>query len=156
MLPNLRVSPFSKKKRFWGDLFFGVGLAAPLCLCYGLASGIVNDLTQCPIWIWRGFVSSGEKIFFVSDLEGKNEVYIMNADGSSQTNITQNPADDRSPIVSPDGKKIAFASNRSGNYQIYVMNLDGTEITNLSKNKSQEGGDPANGGSLWLFYGKPV
>ena len=58
----------------------------------------------------------------------------MNADGTGQTNLTNNGADDSTPAWSPDGTKIAFASNRDGNCEIYVMNADGTGQTNLTNN----------------------
>ena len=51
----------------------------------------------------------------------------MNADGSGQTNLTNNPADDSKPAWSPDGKIITFASDRDGNFEIYVMNVDSQE-----------------------------
>jgi dipeptidyl aminopeptidase/acylaminoacyl peptidase len=59
----------------------------------------------------------------------------MNADGSEQTNISNNPAFDGYPHWSPDGKKIAFMTSRDGiNYEIYVMNADGTSQTRLTNN----------------------
>ena len=36
--------------------------------------------------------SSGGKIAFVSDRDGNSEIYIMNADGSDQQNLTNNPS----------------------------------------------------------------
>jgi hypothetical protein len=63
------------------------------------------------------------------------EIYVMNADGSEQTNISNNPAFDGYPHWSPDGKKIAFMTSRDGiNYEIYVMNADGSEQTRLTNN----------------------
>jgi hypothetical protein len=58
----------------------------------------------------------------------------MNADGSEQTNISNNPEADAAPSWSPDGTKIAFASFRDGNSEIYVMNSDGSEQTRLTNN----------------------
>lgn len=60
------------------------------------------------------------------------EVCVMNADGSNLINLTQNPADDTSPVWSPDGKKIAFLSNREGGQRIYVMDADGTNVIRLT------------------------
>ena len=55
-----------------------------------------------------------------------------NADGSAQTNLTNNPARDEYPAWSPDGSKIAFQSNRDGGPRIYVMNADGSGQTKLT------------------------
>ena len=56
----------------------------------------------------------------------------MNADGSGQTNVTNNSAFDQDPSWSPDGTKIAFTSGRDGNGDIYVMNADGSNQTRLT------------------------
>jgi Tol biopolymer transport system component len=54
------------------------------------------------------------------------EIYVMNANGSGLTRLTNNMAVDGAPAFSPDGSKIAFTSDRDGNYEIYVMNADGS------------------------------
>ena len=41
------------------------------------------------------------KIAFASDRDGNLEVYVMNADGTGQTNLTNNPTDDGFPAWSP-------------------------------------------------------
>ena len=56
----------------------------------------------------------------------------MNADGSGQTRLTDNPAVDISPTWSPDGKRIAFMSFRDGYPEIYVVNVDGGGLTRLT------------------------
>ena len=79
------------------------------------------------------------KIAFVSNRDGNYEIYVMDPNGSEQTRLTYNDADDRDPSWSPDGDMIAFASNRDGNYQIYVMNCDGSNQTRLTCNDANDG-----------------
>jgi len=78
------------------------------------------------------------KIAFVSNRDGNKEIYVMNADGTDQKNLTKNIADDSNPVWSPDGTKIAFVSKRDGNNEIYVMNGDGTDQTRLTTNASDD------------------
>ena len=82
----------------------------------------------------------GRKIAFVSDRDGgvgpnqlAGEIYTMNADGSAQTRLTNNPALDFAPAWSPDGTKIAFTTDRDGSYQIYTMNADGSQQTRVTQ-----------------------
>jgi Tol biopolymer transport system component/ABC-type branched-subunit amino acid transport system substrate-binding protein len=64
---------------------------------------------------------------------GSYEIYVMNADGSHRTQLTDNPGDDNlDPRWSPNGTQIIFWSSRDGNKELYVMNADGSHQTRLT------------------------
>ncbi len=73
-----------------------------------------------------------------------NEVYLMNADGSGQVNLTDNSGaiNDGRPSFSPDGTRIAFDSNREDSrFELYSMDLTGddvTRLTDIEQGSSQE------------------
>ena len=81
---------------------------------------------------------SGGKIAFASDRDGNSEIYIMNADGTNQTRLTNNSANNYTPALSPDGSKIAWVSHRDGNNEIYAMTANGNNQVNLTNNPAQD------------------
>ena len=83
---------------------------------------------QTPAWS-----PDGRKLAFVSQRDGNAEIYVMNADGSAQENLTRQPANDSHPSWSRDGGKLAFVSRRDGNSEIYVMNADGSGLRNVTR-----------------------
>ena len=66
----------------------------------------------------------------------QGEIYVMDANGANQTNISHNALSDTGPGWSPDGTKIAFTSNRPGGvnarYRLYIMNADGSNQVALT------------------------
>lgn len=63
---------------------------------------------------------------------GDGEIYVMDANGRNQRQLTNSPADDADPCWAPDGSRIAFSSDRNGNYDIYAMGADGSGPVNLT------------------------
>lgn len=80
-----------------------------------------------PVWS-----PDGDRIAFVSNRDGNTEIYVMNADGTGQTNLTDNPSYEGSPVWSPDGHLIAFASERNEAPGIYIMPADGSAVVKLT------------------------
>lgn len=83
----------------------------------------------------------GSRIAFVSTRDGLTdfELYVMNADGSNPTRLTDNPVDDRSPTWSPDSQRIAFNTSGLSTIGINIVNRDGTNAVNVT----HDGGEPA-------------
>ena len=82
--------------------------------------------------------SGGGSIAFVSERDGNLEIYVMNANGSGITRLTDDPADDFDPQWSPDGDRMAFVSERDGNREVYLMNADGSGITRLTDDPADD------------------
>lgn len=78
------------------------------------------------------------RIAFVSNRDGNNEIYSMNASGGTATRLTSNGADDREPSFGLGGQKIVFVSSRDGNNEIYSMNADGSGVTRLTNNPAND------------------
>ena len=58
----------------------------------------------------------------------KLEIWVMNADGSNQRQVTSNGAANFGPFWHPDGKRIIFASNhhdpKQFNFELFVVDID--------------------------------
>ena len=64
--------------------------------------------------------------------KGNIEVFVMNADGSENTQITKTPFSEGNTVWFKNGTKIAFLSSESGSSQVWEMNPDGTGRKQLS------------------------
>jgi TolB protein len=84
------------------------------------------------------------RIAFVSNRDGNSEIYVMDADGSNVTRLTNDGAADIYPAWSPDGSRIAFVSSRPKNasLHIFTMRPDGTDVARLNESLWFES-DPA-------------
>ncbi|HEX8247520.1 MAG TPA: FG-GAP-like repeat-containing protein [Pyrinomonadaceae bacterium] len=74
------------------------------------------------------------KIAFVRNAD----IFTINADGTNETNITNNAAGNGAPDYSPDGSNIIFSTTRDGNSEIYRMNADGTSPVRLTNNAASD------------------
>jgi TolB protein len=63
----------------------------------------------------------GRFVLFSDASSGPRDIYSVSVDGRTSTRLTDHPADDRSPVWSPDGRHVAFLSSRLGNDAIWVL-----------------------------------
>jgi Tol biopolymer transport system component len=99
----------------------------------------------------------GRKIAFMSNRDGNDDIFVVNADGSGLRNLTPSRGNDRKriwwvspdgPMWSPDGRKIVFRSRRDRpseleraacrprcqRDEIYVVDADGSRLRRLTRN----------------------
>lgn len=74
----------------------------------------------------------GDRMVFVSDRNGNDDLYLINLDGSNLLQLTSHKAKDFLPHWSPDGQQIVFTSGRDDNFEIYKVNADGTGLKRLT------------------------
>ena len=121
-------------------------LFAVLCVC----------LTSEELWLKNALTSNTGRIVFTSTRDGNAEIYVMDADGSNQERLTDNPAHDRDPDWSPDGTKIVFSSGRGGELrQIYVMDADGSHPKKLTDTRDNTNPDWSPDGQKIVFAVHP-
>lgn len=71
-------------------------------------------------------------VVYSSAASGNLDIWIMNADGSSQKQLTTDEEADFSPTVSPDGRSIVFVSDRGGMPSLWRMDVDGSNLKQLT------------------------
>lgn len=70
--------------------------------------------------------------YSVPENKSNRELFVMNADGSDNRQITRTPVSENNAVWIQGGSKIAFLSSEGGSSQIWEMNPDGTGRRQLS------------------------
>jgi Tol biopolymer transport system component len=93
----------------------------------GLAYQLTHSVTVDP-----SLSPDGDKAVYITVVAGKEQLYVMNIDGTHLVQITHDDADHEDPAWSPDGGKIAFVLLAGGSEAIHLMNVDGTGVEPLT------------------------
>jgi tricorn protease len=106
---------------------------------------------------WARWSPDGAKIAFISDLDGEDQVYLINQDGSGKPEqLTHGfQAMLYAPEWAPDGKRLAF-SDKDG--KLYVLTLDDRKVTQIAKDAGgnlRSYGWSNDGGHLAFIMGNP-
>jgi len=71
------------------------------------------------------------------------EIFVMNADGSGQRQVTSLGGANFAPFFTTDGKAIIFSSNhrnpRSSNFDLYLVNVDGSGLEQVTTDGTFDG-----------------
>ena len=96
-----------------------------------------NDRDILPVWS-----PDGQRIAFIAVRADNRALYVINADGSDLTRLTEGFKDETVQSLSfgwsPDGGRIAFIAERDDNRALYVINADGRDLTRLTENFEDE------------------
>ena len=76
---------------------------------------------------------------YQTDRDGDWEIYLLDLVSWQEYNLTQHPAEDRNPALSPDGTRLAFESHRDGNWDIYLLDLGSGEVSRLTEELAFDG-----------------
>jgi Tol biopolymer transport system component/serine/threonine protein kinase len=92
----------------------------------------------------------GKKIAFQSDRAGSDSIWVSNADGSSQTQLTSMAGN--APSWSPDGRRIAFNSAPDGNVDIYVIGAQGGAPKRITTNPAVDTWPSWSTDGRWIYF----
>jgi Tol biopolymer transport system component len=87
-----------------------------------------------------------ELMAFYSNRAGNIDIYLMNLDSGMTLRLTDHPADDDSPAISPDGSCVVFLSARNDPnpsppnllYDIFIIGADGSGLQQLTDTSAAE------------------
>jgi Tol biopolymer transport system component len=80
----------------------------------------------------------GQWLLYDSTLHGNADIFRIPVAGGTPERLTNDPAEDFGPDLSPDGRAIAYYSFRSGSRDIYVKPLDGGPLQTITATPGQE------------------
>ncbi|KAB0536906.1 Tol-Pal system protein TolB [Pseudochrobactrum algeriensis] len=94
----------------------------------------------------------GSKIVFESDRGGRQQIYVMGADGSNPQRVSFGNGSYSTPVWSPRGDLIAFTKQSGGQFSIGVMKTDGSGERLLTSGFHNEGPTWAPNGRVLMFF----
>jgi Tol biopolymer transport system component len=92
-----------------------------------------------------------DRIVYASTASGEQNVWVMDADGSNQKQLTSERGGNVQPAVSPDGRTIVFVSYRTGTRHLWAMNADGGEPRQLTNGEGDDAPTFTPDGA-WIVY----
>lgn len=102
---------------------------------------------ESPAYSW-----DGSRIVFASNRSGFSEIWMSNADGSNQVQLTTLESFSNTPRWFPDGHHVAFDSTKNGNVDIYVVDVDSRITRRLTNDSGEDGMPSVSRDGKWIYF----
>jgi Tol biopolymer transport system component len=86
----------------------------------------------------QGARVDGSRLAFRRRVDGMSGIWVMNADGSEPTRVSEPAGNDYDPRWSPDGSQLPFSSDRGGDFDIWIMAADGSGARPLTEHPAND------------------
>ena len=74
----------------------------------------------------------GKRMVYITAVAGREQLFVMNVDGTGIAQLTRDDADHEDPAWSPDGRTIAFVYMKDGAEIVSIMDADGANVRQLT------------------------
>lgn len=98
------------------------------------------------------FSPDGAEIVFASERTGNYEIWISDADGKNQRQMTDENGSAGSPRFSPDGKFVLFDAQIAGGSDIYIIPSSGGAARRLTENAKNNSLPAWSVDGNWIFF----
>src|SRR5437868_8815009 len=103
---------------------------------------VEKNLTIEKLYMTRGIGGStwspdGKTVAFISNMSGRNNLWLVPADGGWPTQLTISDQRQASPTWSPDGKWIAYQSDNDGDEQwdVFLVSPKNGQVVNITNTR---------------------
>jgi Tol biopolymer transport system component len=95
----------------------------------GLARQITSGRSDGQEWV---SLTPDGRIVYASRAGGNSDLWVTDADGSNQKQLTAHAGNNEHPAVTPDGRHVVFISDRAGTPHVWRVDIDGSNPKQLT------------------------
>ena len=98
------------------------------------------------------FSPDGKQVAFASDRTGNYEIWLADAEGKNQRQLTDSTAQAGSPHFSPDGKFIVYDAQIAGGSDIFIVPISGGATRKLTETGKTNSLPAWSADGKWIFF----